>query len=150
MKIINTDQLFEKYRKVISPDINVLVIDYETEKLMGYNYDEYIDGSVVYFLHPERDFNKIWGIDKNAIRLGSGAYDPYDTGIMGYVLDNKGNARIIYDIEQATAQAGEEYYPDMDEEYRQSQALSDWDFNVDGSMPNWELKHRPIPVSTVW
>jgi hypothetical protein len=125
----------------VSDPITVF-IDIETDECIGYYVET--DFNQVLFVHKERDYKKIWDKFPNAVRIGCDEDNPYDKGIVGYVVDDEGNGRIVYDDYECCMSLSQSL--GISEE----DAFDDWGYNTLGSLPNVPIENRPCIMTSIF
>lgn len=131
-------ELIEKCRLVYDEPIEIF-IDELSDRYIGFN----ISGcDQVTYIHKNRDYEMIWNLCPNAVRLGQGESTPYDFAIIGYLMDSLGNGRIVYSYEMICDSLVREYGCSYDE------AIDDVEYNTLRSLPYIREVDRPIIIHT--
>ena len=98
--LIDTEKLIDQYKDLLPFDDEPfdIFVD-ENGSFFGYQI-RYDDGEhEVIVVTKENDIDKIGEKYPESVRIGSGETTPYDLGVLGYIADGDGNARIVYSYE---------------------------------------------------
>lgn len=139
--LIDHEEIIEKYKDQLPFDEAFYIfVDAEDGEWLGYNVKCDNDEHEVIVVTKESNIDKIGEKYPNSVRIGSGETTPYDLGIVGYVEDGIGNARIVYSYDlicESLAKADNIPYEDA----------MDWvEYNTIRSLPYIEENVRPYII----
>lgn len=137
---IDYKEIIERYKDQLPFDESFYIFVDENGEWLGYNVKSDIDEHEVISVIKEADINKIGEKYPDSVRIGSGETTPYDFGIVGYVEDGNGNARIVYSYDMICESLVKEDGIPYDD-------AVDWvEYNTIRSLPYIEEKVRPYII----